>query len=153
MSEPDKYDAEVIEMIPCHRLCQDYAGIRFHSGNCCYGVRPAVAARLRADAADLELVREIKNGAMKQLDEARAEIERLKKLVDDDGKEFDRLRGYAIQVERELAQLKRVIQKAAGMAVNRCICVFEADDDSAPVIQCDYHKEQAAEIERLKAVK
>jgi len=107
MSEPDKYDQEVAEMLANESIAQHELAAMQHAG----------AARLRGDGVFRQQHRD----------------------CDAMGVENQHMRA-------ELARLKRIIQKAAGMTINRCLCVFEADDDSAPVIQCDYHKEQAAEI-------
>ena len=83
MSEPDKYDCEAIEMIPCDRLCQDHAGIRFHSGNCCYGVRPAVAARLRADGVEIAKWKDRANAGYDLANSKDAELTQLRAQLAD----------------------------------------------------------------------
>jgi len=89
--------------------------------------RVAVAARLRGDGEKIDrLVNDFKNAQVNW-------------------------QGVLDRAATEIAQLKRVVQKAGGLSAMRCLCVFDVIDDSAPVIQCDYHKEMAAEIKRLQA--
>ena len=127
MAERDKYDERVTGLLPARIWRGD---ITLRDRRAFY---EAVAAALRESGQREDELR-IELGAWQtifqttQLTHAQA---RLKKA------------------ESSVAQLKRVVQRAAGIAVGRCVCVFEADDDRDPVTMCNYHREREVEIARL----
>jgi hypothetical protein len=56
MSEPDKFDDEAAEMLPCVRA--DCQTLGHHFASCPAFYRPASAARLRADGLEIERLQE-----------------------------------------------------------------------------------------------
>ena len=132
----DQYDFQAEQFVPCHKLCQDAGGVRFHSALCLYGLRPRIAGALReAGKREADLRREVelilaesKHGRcvhassygpldcvfcapwVKRNADLRREVERLKekqvRLEQSYAKALDAAAGDVIDLRREVARLE-----------------------------------------------
>jgi chromosome segregation ATPase len=135
----DQYDAAVEESLPCLWDCKVTGIAGDHNPLCPAFFRFSSAARMRELVADAD--RKLKE-----------DIKAVPGLFD----LYIKLENEAIDHKREMQakdaeikRLKKLVQKEAGFNAERCTCVFAKADDSPPAIECGYHQEQRAEIERL----